>query len=147
MALKRAIELAPGNADSYGWLALVKTYLGEGEEAIRLIERAMTLNPRYSWDYLYILGRAHYVLGRYDEAAGYLEGAAERNQNSLLARLYLAATNVRLGRQEEAEWEILQIDMLHPGYSLATVADTHPVADEALRNQLLDDLRAAGMEE
>lgn len=144
-ALQRSVELAPNDGDSYAWLALINNYLGRGEEAVQMLNKAMQLNPRYSWDYKYNLGRAYYSMSEYAKAAEALQNALERNENSLSSRLYLAATYVRLKRQDDAEWEIMQIEVLDPDYTLSQLADSHPIQDEQLKNRLFGDLRTAGL--
>jgi TolB-like protein/Tfp pilus assembly protein PilF len=146
-ALQHAIALSPNYADGYALLALVNNNLGQGEDAIRLIKKGMELNPHYSWDYLYNLGRAHYTLGNYDEAVLHLEKAIERNEEVITPRLYLAASYVHLDRQDDAEWEVEQTEMLNPRYTLSYLQKVQPFGDDDLRNRFIDDLRTAGLPE
>jgi len=50
--LPRGFFGVPDNADNHGWLVLGSNCLREGDDLIRLIQRAMTLNPRHSWNYV-----------------------------------------------------------------------------------------------
>ena len=72
-AARDALQVAPSYADGYGLLAFIKNALGQPQAAIELIERGMRLNPYYTWDYPYNLGRAYYMLGRIGEAIKVLE--------------------------------------------------------------------------
>ncbi|NOT58424.1 MAG: tetratricopeptide repeat protein, partial [Deltaproteobacteria bacterium] len=65
---ERAIALDPNNADSSQWQANVLNFVGRPEEALRMMERAMRLNPRYPPFYLFELGWAYSSTGRYTEA-------------------------------------------------------------------------------
>lgn len=145
--LEQAVSLAPSYADGYALLALIKNNLGEAEDAISLIKKGIELNPYYSWDYLYNLGRANYALGRFEEAKNYLLQAMERNQAPGVNRVFLIASLVQLGDLEDAEWEIMQLETSHPQYSLSNLSQVLPITDQVLRDRLNDDLRTAGMAE
>lgn len=145
--LEQAVSLAPSYADGYALLALIKNNLGEAEDAISLIKKGMELNPYYSWDYLYNLGRANYALGRFEEAKNYLLQAMERNQAPGVNRVFLIASLVQLGNLDDAEWEIMQLETSHPQYSLSNLSQVLPITDQMLRDRLNDDLRTAGMAE
>ena len=119
----------------------------EAEDAVNLIKKGMEINPYYSWDYLYNLGRANYALARFDEAKQYLLQAIERNQASGVNRVFLIASLVQLGELDDAEWEIMQLETSHPQYSLSNLSQVLPITDQMLRDRLNDDLRTAGMAE
>jgi Flp pilus assembly protein TadD len=48
------------------------------------------------------------------EAVKALQEALQRNEQALLPRLYLAASYIKLGQQDDAEWEIEQLKMQVP---------------------------------
>jgi len=146
-ALQRAVSLSPSYADGYALLALINNNMGRGEEAVRLIEKGMELNPYYSWDYLYNLGRAHYALGNYEQAAEYLQQALERNEAPSHPRIFLVASYVRLDLQEDAEWEVEQLDMFHPEATILNLARSIPISNTELRARLLGDIESAGLAE
>ena len=70
-----------------------------------------------------------------------LQDAVERNEENYLPRLWLAASYVQLGPQDDAEWEVAQIEMLVPGFSLSNAIASRQ------DQRLLDDLRMAGAPE
>ena len=107
----------------------------------------MDLNPFYSWDYLYNLGRAHYVLGHYEQAVEYLQQALERNEIPGQPRLFLLASYVQLGQQDDAEWEVTQLEMSHPEFTLSHLQQVLPITDTELLDRLVSDLRSAGLAE
>ena len=146
-ALERAVSLSPSYADGYALLALIKNNQGHGEDAIRLIEKGIELNPHYSWHYLYNLGRAHYTLGHYMQASEYLQEALVLNETPSHPRLFLIASYVQLGQQEDAEWEAMQLDVSHPEITLSHLQQTFPIADTELMDRLISDLRSAGVAE
>lgn len=146
-SLERSVALAPSYADGYAMLALINNNLGHAEEAIRLIEKGMKLNPYYSWDYLYNLGRAYYALRDYQKATEYLQQALERNESPRVLRLFLIASLVQLDRLEDAEWEVIQLEVTNPEVTLSHLNAVLVIADTELLNRLMDDLRSAGLPE
>ena len=147
MALEHAVTLAPNYADGYGLLAFINNYLGRSEEAIRLIQKGMQLNPYYTFEYPYNLGLAYYWSGRYSEAVKPLQEAIERNESALMPHLFLAASFIRLGQQDDAEWEIDQVDVLSPGFNRLQVVNTLPFKHRDQLDIFLEDLRKAGLPE
>lgn len=146
-AAAQAIAVAPSYADGYGLLALISNYAGQPERAIEYVTKGMRLNPYYTWDYLYNLGHAYYFLGRYDKAIEALTKAQERNENAMPVRLFLAASYVRAGRQDDAEWEVEQIRMTNPEETISYIAKSVPIGPDRLKEHFLDDLRSAGLKD
>jgi adenylate cyclase len=87
---ERAIALDPNNADNYAYQAEVLNFAGRPEEALRLVEQAMRLNPRSPPFYLLNLGWAYNLTGRYVEATATLKEAISRNPNFLSTHFHLA---------------------------------------------------------
>jgi len=86
---ERAIALDPNDAHSYAVQAEVLNFAGRPEEALRAVEQAMRLNPRYPPWYLFWLGTAYQMTGRYAEAMAALKEAGSRNPNLLSAHSIL----------------------------------------------------------
>jgi adenylate cyclase len=146
-AIERAVLLSPSYADGYALLALIKNNMGEAEEAIQAIEKGMELNPHFSWEYLYNLGRANYALGQYEKAVEYLQQALERNEFPSQPRIFLMASYVQLGQQDDAEWEVDQLGMSHPQFTLSHLKAILPIQDKKLLEKFVSDLTAAGLPE
>jgi tetratricopeptide (TPR) repeat protein len=89
---ERAIALDPNNADSYAWQAQALNLAGRPEEALRAVEQAMRLNPRYPFWYSFELGVADVLTGRYAEAITSLKEASSRNPNFVYAHNNLAVS-------------------------------------------------------
>jgi len=149
-AVEKATAIAPSYADGYGLLALIKNRLGDidsADDAIRLIKKGMKLNPHYTWDYPYNLGRAYYNKGQYQLAIELLQKALERNENSMQPRLFLAASYSGLDMQDEAEWEVEQILNINPMITISHMKSTSSIANnKAMKNYILL-LRKAGLPE
>lgn len=146
-AVETSLSIAPSYADGFGLLALINNSLGNAKAAIANIQKGMQLNPYYTWDYPYNLGRAYYVLGEYDKAIPELESAKTRNPNVMPVRLVLAACYVRAGRAADAEWEIEEVQAINPHETLSHLANTFATNDAELLQRFLHDLREAGLPE
>ncbi len=146
-AVHQAIAIAPNYGDGYGLLALIHNNLGEAETAIHMVTQGMQLNPYTTWDYPYNLGKAYYLLGRYEEAIDALVDSLGRNEFSIIPRLYLAASYVRASRQEDAEWEIDQIRVMNPTSTLSHTRNALPIERPEMMETFLADLKRAGLPE
>lgn len=146
-AVRAAMVIAPNYADGLGLLALIKNRMGLAEESIKLIDKAILLNPYYSWDYLYNLGFAHYTLENYEKAAEFPQEALERNENARPARLLLAASYVGLNRLDDAEWEIEEILSQNPMMSISFLVKGLFFSNEDRMNIYVAHLRKAGLPE
>ncbi len=149
-AVEKATAIAPSYADGYGLLALINNCLGgsdNADDAIRLIKKGMKLNPHYTWDYPYNLGRSHYNKGQYQLAIEFLLKALERNENSMQPRLFLAASYSGLGIQDDAEWEVEQILTINPMISISHIKSTARIANNKAMKKYLSLLRKAGLPE
>jgi TolB-like protein/DNA-binding winged helix-turn-helix (wHTH) protein/Flp pilus assembly protein TadD len=144
-AAERATALDPNNADAHMTLAYARVYQKRPQDAIALVRKAMRLNPHYPSQYPSILGRAYYHLGQYEPAAEALRHAVELNPNRTPARLYLVLSYVALGKQEEANWEVSEILVNAPGFSVDTVDQILPVSDPRELARMKNDLRRAGL--
>jgi len=91
---KRAIALDPNNADSYAFQAQALNFAGRPEEALRMAEQAMRLNPHSPPFYLFELGWAYRLTGRYAEAVTTLEETISQSPNFPPAHFNLTASYV-----------------------------------------------------
>jgi TolB-like protein len=103
--LDRALELNPNDADNLVQLAGSKALLGQGEEGIRLFQKALELNP-YHNDWYYLFGAMPYfVQRRYREM---IEITKKINPTlSVDLSAYLAAAHAYLGDGKQAAYFIV----------------------------------------
>jgi adenylate cyclase len=87
---ERAIALDPNNADSYANQADVLDFAGRPEDALRAVAQAMRLNPHYPPWYLWELGFAYHLTGRYTDAIATEKEVISRDPNFLPAHNNLA---------------------------------------------------------
>ena len=144
-AVIKSIDIAPNYADGYGLFALINSYTDRPELAIELNNKAISLNPYPSYEYLITYGIAYYTQGDYAQSIKALETGHQRNPNHMILKLILTASYVRASRQDEAEWLVIEILQLSPSLNLETLANNIPFASEKTIQLLVTDLRAAGL--
>ena len=146
-AAAKSVEISPNYADGYALRANIANYRGEPAKALEYIGEALKRDPYHSYQYLSTQGLSFYLLGKYDKAVEVLRKAIQRNENALNPHLYLTAAYVRLGRLDDAQWEVNQVTLSRPQVGLASISTTIPFEHEKHGELLLRDLRKAGFPE
>jgi adenylate cyclase len=144
-AQEKAIALSNSAADQIAGLGGILIWAGRPEKSIELVRKAMRLNPMYPIEYLWNLGHANFVLGRYDEAIEALKRIRDRNPDYLPAHAYLAASYSELGQDEEARIEAAEVKRLSPQVSIETWKQRLPYKDQAILERLVASLRRVGL--
>jgi adenylate cyclase len=146
--LERAVVLDPNRAKSYMSLADSLTYAGRPQEAIPLLKKSMRLSPlsqTHASMCLYRLGKAHHTMGQQEEALSALKKAANIRPNFWAIQLYLAATYIDLGREEEARAAADEVRRIFTKFSLERFAKRLKYKDQAVKERLIDAWRKAGL--
>jgi TolB-like protein/Tfp pilus assembly protein PilF len=100
-SLKRALELAPGDAHVLNGAARLARILGQHDKALDLIGKALTLDPLSAG--IHREAALVYLMSdRLEDAATSLQAAIELNPKSGLAHAFLAMTRLLQGRSDEA---------------------------------------------
>jgi adenylate cyclase len=142
---ERAIALNPNYADAIEQLGSILSFAGKPEEGIDLVKTAMRLNPMYPVNYLFSLGHAYMLAGRYEEAAAALTRIVHRNPNFHPAHIYLAITYSELGRVAEAQAEAGEFAGMSSSMSWEDWRQRLPYKDEAVIEHFFDVLRKVGI--
>jgi TolB-like protein/Tfp pilus assembly protein PilF len=148
--IDRAIMLNSNLAAAWfcgGW---VKNWLGEPEAAIERFSRAMRLSPL---DPRISGGRggtahAHFVLGRYDEAASWAAMALQDDPDHQPSLRISAAINAMAGRPEQAQKAVARLRQLNPSLRVSNLKDVvgpYRHAEDFSRYE--EGLRRAGLPE
>jgi adenylate cyclase len=89
---ERAVALDPNHADGYAVQADALNFAGRPEEALRAIAQAMRLNPHYPWWYVFDVGWAYWMTGRYAEAIATLKESISQFPNFIYSYTSLATS-------------------------------------------------------
>jgi len=142
---ERAIGLNPNDADAIAQLGSVLSFAGKPKEGIELVKTAMRLNPMYPVSYLFNLGHAYMLAGRYEEAVAALTRVLHRNPDFHPAHIYLAITYSELGRAAEAQAEGGEFAGKSSPMSWEDWRQRLPYKDEAVIKHFFDVLRKVGV--
>jgi tetratricopeptide (TPR) repeat protein len=140
--MRRAIELNPSDAYIKARCAAVMTFVGEPEEALRLLDEAEALDPLLPVWCVEERGVAYYALGRHGEA---LEALGKLVFQTFRSRLYRAAALMALGRPEEAHPLVREATASKPNFTVSQFLFQERYRDPSLRQQLRSRLEEAGM--
>ena len=141
-AYDRALDLNPNDADVLAQFSGFLNYVGESEESIGTIERAMRLNPHCPWWYMWMLGWAEQLAGHPERSIA----AIERIGNPVAeARLVRVVSLMALGREAEAKAEAAEVLRLKPELTVGQFAMAQPYQDPSRFEEVAGKTRAAGI--
>lgn len=141
--LKRAEQRAPHHADIIAEKADVLIHSSRLNEGKREILRAMHLNPLAPDEYLWTLGSAEFLLGRYEPALA----ALRRMRRIEGAALLVAGSAAMAGDLVTAARYRRRWHRSHPGSTLGSIASFIPHANRVDIEHFLEALRRAGFPE
>lgn len=154
-AFARAVELDPNFARAYAEKGNELTLVGRPSEAPPLAEKAIKLSPRDSFlgAFYWIIGRAHFFMGRYRDAIPWLQKSVAVRPNIWYSRLYLVSAYALSNQNEEATKALQDFNSQTQfvGYTIERVKSNEEASpnDQALvvaaREKMHDGLRIAGM--
>lgn len=139
-SFEQALQLNPNNSDVLANTAWPLTFMGQPDQAIRNIRRAIRLNPYYPDWYVWGLGIANFAAQKYADAVNALEQIQQQNSQSLC---YLAASYALLGQPEIAHQKVDEILDLEPDFTIARFANSLTFEDKSVCDRLLDALGSA----
>ena len=99
---RQAVALGPNNPIAYDALIENLIYAGEVEEALRLIDESIRLDPNSPGEKLFLKGMAYYTLGRFEEAVSIIDRARSHNPIQTRYAVIQAAALAELSRTAEA---------------------------------------------
>jgi TolB-like protein len=122
-ALEQALAISPSSSFALIFGSAALAYAGEAERAIDWAERGLRISPFDRMSYLsyHALAVAHFLRGRYDQAAHAARRAAQLVPSVSIPHGLLAASLAKLGRIEEARTAALRLLALDPLFSAGKV--------------------------
>ena len=99
--LKRARELAPGDANNLGWAGFIAMCLGRQEEAVGLLRQGLALDPLQPARYIRLAQNLR-DLGRYEESHVALGKALDLNPHNVWLHETRGEVYLAQGRPQEA---------------------------------------------
>ena len=144
---ERAIALDPNSSGGYLAHGQVLDYTGRHAEAIEQFDRVMRLDPEDSNMVLHLTAHAHFMLGRYEEAAALLRRRIARNPATDASRVLLAAAYGHLGSLDDARTAWREALGVNPDYSLEHRRKILPYKDPAQFERIVEGLAKAGLPE
>jgi tetratricopeptide (TPR) repeat protein len=146
LAAERAVEIQPGDGDSLMFLSAALSYAGKFEAARDAAIKAHRIDPKFG-PYLNALGRACFMLGRYDESnEAYELGASLGTPIAAPMLISWIVDLVQLGREEEARKKGRELLLYRPDFSIARTDEVYPFGDHILP-LVAEGLRKAGLPE
>jgi TolB-like protein/DNA-binding winged helix-turn-helix (wHTH) protein/Tfp pilus assembly protein PilF len=141
----RALELNPGLADwRYG---LLLSHGGRAKDAEIYMKRIMQIDPLYPPRYKYLLGKAYYFQGRYDEALPLIKQAAVEMPSHRPSHVLLAAVTAEKGMKDELPQLAHDVFKLDPKFKIAGWLKYLRISDPDYETRLHKGLLAAGLPE
>jgi adenylate cyclase len=143
----RAIEASPSSAIAWVRSSPTYSYIGDPGEAIRRVEEGLRLSPLDPHIFLphTVLSLAHYVAGRYDEAARWGRKAQEENPQYTATLRLLAASLAAAGHTAEAREVGAALMVADPAFQVGRFVETYAIRDPDRRDRLAHHLREAGL--
>jgi len=146
-AYRRALDLNPNSAVAHGQLGRGLAWAGRSDEAIPELELAIRLSPRDPQKPLVDLNiaMAHYLAGRFAEAANMATSACKLRPDHWGGRRQLCASLAKAGRVDEARQELALLKNEHHDLSIEWMRQHVPLPTAELMERYLDGMRAAGL--
>jgi TolB-like protein/Flp pilus assembly protein TadD len=148
-ACLKALQLNPNLADAEGFLGLICAHLGNYDEALLHIDKAVRLSPQdpsmQFWDLARVI--AALVADRPEEYLEHAKQLTESSPNFIPGIRHFAAASANLGLLDEAKIAVEKALKLVPGDTIAIILASVPIVDTAARDRYIAGLRKVGYPE
>lgn len=141
---KRALALAPSDAECNADHAHALAFAGKADEAIHTFRRAIQLCPIFPVWYLAGLGASYYSIKELNEAINVLRDAVSLESGSAFPKIFLTSALVDSGSMEEAGELVAEILEIERNFSVARWRGCW-FQDAAFRDRIVDNLLKAGL--
>jgi adenylate cyclase len=123
----RALALNPNLAWAWLFSGWARVWLGEPEETIDRVGRAMRLSPSDpdSFSMHCAMAFAHFFAGRYGEAVSWAERAVREKPDILFPVIIAAASNAQAGRSDQAKNAMAQVHRIDPTLRMSNLRELY----------------------
>jgi TolB-like protein/Flp pilus assembly protein TadD len=144
---QRALDLNPNFAAAHGFLGCTLAFDGRSDQAIDHIEQAIRMSPHDPQNALLnaAFAAAHYLAGRYAEAAGYGRKAIQQRFELTNGHRIYVVSLAQAGRIDEARAALAQLQELLPEISIAWIEHNIPFTPGPMA-KFLEGFRKAGLQ-
>lgn len=142
---REAAVIRPNCTNANSFLANVLVHCGEPEVALAHVKRAIRHAPVYPPWFMEILATCYRESGQADFAVAAAHEGIRIAPQSVNARLVLASALERGGWHVDAQRVAGEVLGLQPDFSLARHAGQQPYRDHAVLDQIVGELRSAGL--
>jgi TolB-like protein len=146
--IEQSLALDPNSATAWYLSGWVKVWLCEPEAAIERVARAMRLSPLdpLAYNMQSAIAHAHFVAGRYDDAAAWAERAVRQQPPEYTSAIrILAASSALAGRQADAERAAVRLRQVDPTFRICDLEDRTPLRRPEDLARYAGALRKAGL--
>jgi adenylate cyclase len=142
---ERAVALNPGGTSVLLNYARSLTVAGRPEEGIPLFQKAIRLNPFGPPTLYREFGHALRYAGRFEEAVSAYKKAIQLAPDNIYPHIFLAATYIMMGREQEARAEAAEVLRIDPKFSVDYLANVLSYKDQSVNDSIIAALRKAGL--
>lgn len=143
---ERAVALAPNDNDGLLTLAVIYAYGDNPDKAILICQDIMKRSSSYSSLVPAVLGLAYFVKGNYPQALAANNKSLEINPTYLHANVHKIAILYRMGRKDDALFQVDELYNLHPNFNVHEWAARLPFKDKSIIKTEVADLINAGIQ-
>jgi adenylate cyclase len=146
--LGRALSLDPASAWAWNRSGWLHNYEDDPEVAIEHFERSLRLSPfdPMAFNCDMGIGCAHFIAGRYDQAAHWQEKGLRSKPNAAWIYRTLAPAYALAGDLEKARACVGELQANYPGIGISQILQAMAFSHDAL-NRFAEGLRLAGLPE
>ncbi len=145
--VQKAYSLNPNSITVLETVAYGNLFMGRHQEAAKLYEEVLKLDPFPEATTLVNIGRVNLHLRKYDQALVMAEKAIAMAPKFSVSYLVQAASYVNQGRLPEARSAIAAHQALRPNFTMVTAYENNPFYNESDTDFYLSALRKAGIPE
>ena len=142
---EKAFTIGLSDADALASFGGFLRLDGRPKRAIKVLQRAIRLDPLHPPWYLGWLGHAFFLDGQYDRAIATLRLGVRGNLDYIVFHLYLAASYAETGRMKEVRAATARIIEINPNFTLSAYSACLPHRAQADWDKDLTAMRKAGL--